>query len=89
MEVINDDIKLFHFLSNDISNLNINQLNRGIWSLIDIYKNNYPFLLVNYKEYNNINQLFYRFNNNNIFVLNINLWKDVTYVPLRKKVKIG
>ena len=38
LEFINDDIKLFQLLSNDIINLNINQLNRGIWSLIDIYK---------------------------------------------------
>ena len=38
LEFINEDIKLFHLLSNDIINLNINQLNRGIWSLINIYK---------------------------------------------------
>ena len=44
LEFINDDIKLFQLLSNDIINLNINQLNRGIWSLIDIYKKNYSFL---------------------------------------------
>ena len=67
MEFISDDIKLFQLLSNNIINLTINQLNRGIWSLIYIYKNNYPFLLVNYKEYNNITQLFHRFNNNKIF----------------------
>ena len=67
LEFINDDINLFQLLSNDIINLNINQLNRGIWSLIDIYKKNYPFLLVNHKEYNNITQLFHRFNNNKIF----------------------
>ena len=66
-EFINDNIILFQLLSNDIMNLNINQLYKGIWQLIDIYKNNYPFLLVNYKEYNNITQLFHRFNNNQLF----------------------
>ena len=43
MKFINDDIKLLQLLSNDISNLNINQSNWGIWSLIDIYKNNFRF----------------------------------------------
>ena len=36
LDFINDDIKLFQLLSNDIMNLNINQLNKGIWPLIDI-----------------------------------------------------
>ena len=36
LDFINDDIKLFQLLSNDIMNLNINQLNKGIWQLIDI-----------------------------------------------------
>ena len=32
--------------------------------VVNQYLQNYPFLFVNYKDYNNITQLFHRFNNN-------------------------
>ena len=35
--------------------------------VVNQYLQNYPFLFVNYKDYNNITQLFHRFNNNKIF----------------------
>ena len=50
--------------------------------VVNQYLQNYPFLFVNYKDYNNITQLFHRFKNNKIFVFNMNLWKKVTLVLL-------
>ena len=60
MEFINGDLKLYQIFPNNIINLNINKFFRDIWQAIDFNKLILFFLLVEYKEYNNITKLFYR-----------------------------
>ena len=52
-------ISNFNVITDDILNTNINQLNNGIWYIIDKYKKNYGFLNNYYKEEYSIYNLYF------------------------------
>lgn len=64
---LNTNLNVFDLISDDIINLDIDDLDNGIWNIIDKYKENYLFLKEYYKQENSITQLFEKFNNNDIF----------------------
>ena len=44
LDELNEDIKILHKISKDIMKQKNNYLNKGIWSVIEKYKDNYEFL---------------------------------------------
>ena len=55
-------ISNFNVITDDILNTNINQLNNGIWYIIDKYKKNFGFLNNYYKEEYSIYNLYFALN---------------------------
>ena len=64
---VNEIIELYNNITNDILSLTEDELNRGIWNIIDRYKKNYQFLNQGYQEYYTIRQLFNNFDGNEQF----------------------
>ena len=60
---------LYNNISKEILQLNNNELNEGIWNIIDHYKENYSFLLEGYKQYYSITQLFSKLEKNSLFCI--------------------
>ena len=51
---LNTNLNVFDLISDNIINLDIDDLDNGIWNIIDKYKENYPFLKEYYKQENSI-----------------------------------
>ena len=67
--VKNNIINFYNNISSDILKISNNDLNDGIWEILDRYKENYQFINEGYKQYLSITQLFCNFQNNHIFCL--------------------
>ncbi len=64
---LNHNINIFDLIHQDIIKLDNDNLDHGIWNIIDKYKENYPFLKQYYKEENLITQLIENFKNQDLF----------------------
>lgn len=64
---ITANIEIIDIIADDIINSTSKGANSKIWDFIDKYKKNYDFLLLNYKDFNTIMQLFEIFIRNEFF----------------------
>ena len=80
-------LSLFNSLTSEILSLTDEELDRGVWNILDKYKNNYPFINQGFKQYYSITQLFSKFEKDKRFCIKYSVIEGCSNCIVGKNVE--
>ena len=80
-------LSLFNSLTNEILNITNEELDNGVWNLLDKYKINYPFIIQGFKQYYSITQLFSKFEKDKRFCIKYSAMEGCSNCIVGKNVE--